>query len=65
MLEAEVESNEDQNIGKHATLQEDSKHRSCDGLLYFSNAEIITQHVGDHWGGVSARQKEGKETHRL
>ena len=53
-------------MGKHSgdekesvTPQQDSTHRTCNDLLYFSNAEIVTQHFGDHWG-VSTRQKEGK-----
>ena len=38
-----------------ATLQKDSTHRTCNDLLYFSNAEFFTQHFGDHcisyiWG---------------
>ena len=33
-----------------ATLQADSTHRSCNGLLHFSNAEIFTQLFVDHWG---------------
>ena len=43
-----------------ATLQKDSTYGTCNDRLYFSNAETITQHFGDHWG-VSSRQKEGNE----
>jgi hypothetical protein len=46
-----------------ATLQKDSTHRSCNDLLYFSNAEIVTQHFGDHWGGSVEDKKKVKKKH--
>ena len=42
---------------EEAALQQDSTQRACNDSLYFSNADFFTQHFGDHWGGVSTRQK--------
>ena len=47
-----------------ATLQADSTHRSCNDLLYFSNAEIFTQLFVDHWGESVEDKKKVKKKHK-